>query len=619
MTTALVSASDASVPPESPPGSASRRTVLLVWLGVVAGFVVALAALARPRWFPVLDLAQTEMRLRDVFTTDPPLVGLPGRIGTFQHQGSHPGPLSFWMLAPFYRLFGSSAWAMEAATASVNALAIGTSLWIARRRGGVAVFLAIAAAIALVLHFDGPAVMTEAWNPYLPMTWFMVFVLGIWSVLCDDLGVLPLTAFAAAFCLQTHISYLGLVGGLSALAAAWIAWRLWRTPNRLGPRRWWYLGFAAAIVLLTTLPPVIQELWGAEGNLTLLWRHFTNPPEDPIGLGRAVEVLLVHLNPWRLVAARDAVSGSVVPGLVVLAAWAGGVVVAWRLRVRELLALQVVLALSLVLGLQSIASIFGFVWYYLMRWAWTLNALVLVSIGWAAVALVRQLRPAWRAPIARVGSAMLVLVIAYGLVGFAGAARIVEPPDPRISETLGRLVAPTIAAIDADAVIGGGRSGRYQVTIVDTMSINGPGYGMVSELERAGIDAGFPPIFSAIVRPKRIVPKRDATAVIHLSVGETDIRKWDALPGVDRVARVDPRTPAERREATRLRATVRRQLVAAGRSDLVPNIEENVFTATFVPGLPRALQRNLLRLLEIGAPSAVFVGPPALGEPADGS
>ena len=42
------------------------------------------------------------MRLRDVFSAHPPLIGLPGRIGSFRHQGSHPGPLSFWALAPFY-------------------------------------------------------------------------------------------------------------------------------------------------------------------------------------------------------------------------------------------------------------------------------------------------------------------------------------------------------------------------------------------------------------------------------------------------------------------------------------------------------------------------------------
>jgi hypothetical protein len=57
---------------------------------------------------PVLDLAMTEFRVRDVGGGDTPLIGLPGRIGVFPDQGSHPGPLSFYLLAPVYRLAGSS-------------------------------------------------------------------------------------------------------------------------------------------------------------------------------------------------------------------------------------------------------------------------------------------------------------------------------------------------------------------------------------------------------------------------------------------------------------------------------------------------------------------------------
>ena len=42
------------------------------------------------------------------------------------------------------------------------------------------------------------------------------------------------------------------------------------------------------------------------------------------------------------------------------------------------------LAVALVLGLVSVASIFGFVWYYLMLWAWILNGLLIFATVWAA-------------------------------------------------------------------------------------------------------------------------------------------------------------------------------------------------------------------------------------------
>ena len=147
------------------------------------------------------------------------------------------------------------------------------------------------------------------------------------------------------------------------------------------------------------------------------------------------------------------------------------------------------------------------------------------------------------------------------------------------------------------------------MTIVDTMSINAPGYGLVSELERAGIHAGFPPIFSAIVRPKRIVTKDEATAVIHYASGK-DIAVWRAKPDAVEVAQVDLRTPAERRESARLLDRARRELRRAGREDLVTNLADNVFTTTFRPDVPTPVQRILLRVLDLGAEASVFVGPP---------
>ena len=570
----------------------------------MAGFVVALVALARPRWFPILDLAQTEMRLRDVFTAHPPLIGLPGRIGTFQHQGSHPGPLSFWALAPFYKLYGSSAWAMQAATATLNAIALGLGLVIARRRGGVRLLWATAALLAVLTYFYGPSVLTQAWNPYLPMTWFVVFALGAWSVLCDDIGLLPLTAFAACFCLQTHISYLGLVGGLSAVLLAWIVWSLWKRPGALGPHAGRWIALAAAVVVAAWIPPVAQELSSSEGNLTLLWRHFTDPPEVAIGMHRGLEVFLVHLDPARLLWPRDGVSGAVWPGVLLVLAWVSGAAVALLRRARALIALDVVLAVGLVLGFVSIASIFGFVWYYLMLWAWILNGLMLFATLWALVLVLGDRVHATR----DVATFVSVVVVLGYLTGFAVDAATVEPPTPRVSTALGVLTRPTIRAIDAGTVPGGGRRGRYQVTIVDTMSINAPGYGLVSELERAGIHAGFPPIFSAIVRPKRIVTKAEATAVIHYASGK-DIAVWRAKPDAIEVAQVDLRSPAERGESARLLARARRELRRDGREDLVQNLAENVFTTTFRPDVPIPVQRILLRVLDLGAPAAVFIGP----------
>ena len=612
MSTSLASEGGVSVPSSSSPPRAPRSLGFLIWAAFIIGFGVALIALGRPRWFPILDLAQTEMRVRDVFTLHPPLIGLPGRIGTLARQGSHPGPLSFWVVAPFYKVFGSSAWALQAATACVNAIAIGLSLLIARRRGGTNVLLAVGAMLAALTYFYGPSVLTQAWNPYLPMLWFIVFVLGVWSVLCDDLAMLPVATFAALFCLQTHISYLGLVAGLGGLTVVWLGWTLLRRRAALRSKPWRWIVLALGIVALTSVPIVVQQLTHNPGNLTIIWEHFTSPPETPIGIHEGANVLFVHLNPWRLLTGQDATTGTIVPGVVLLALWVLGSGGALRARLRTVVALNVVIAVSLALGALSIANIFGFVWYYLMLWAWAINALMLLSTGWTVATVVGPRVGRGEHDPARGSIGVLTVVLASAvtayLIGFGIDASTVEPPTPRVSAALGELVGPTVRAIDDGAGPGGGRSGRYQITIFDPVTINAPGYGLLSELERSGVHAGFPAKYAAIVRDRRVVTKREATGVVHLSVGP-DIAVWRAKSGAVEVATADLRTPAERREFQRLRRETRRELIAAGRSDLVPNLDDNIFTATFAENIPEVTRRRLLRMLQIGEPSAVFLGP----------
>ena len=153
-----------------------RRAVNIVVATAIVAIPlgVALVALTGRRWYPVLDLAMTELRLRDVGTRQTPLIGLPGRIGVFPDQGSHPGPISFWLLAPGYRLFGSSAWSMEASTVLLQLCWISMALWIGQRRLGRLGVVTIAAVIAVSIRGYGLTVLVQPWNPYLPLLAWLV-------------------------------------------------------------------------------------------------------------------------------------------------------------------------------------------------------------------------------------------------------------------------------------------------------------------------------------------------------------------------------------------------------------------------------------------------------------
>ena len=78
----------------------------------------------------------------------------------------------------------------------------------------------------------GAFLLTLPWNPYLPVLWWFVFVLAVWSVLADDLAMLPVAVFAGSFCMQTHISYLGLIGGLVFVTVVVLGWRAYKRATR---------------------------------------------------------------------------------------------------------------------------------------------------------------------------------------------------------------------------------------------------------------------------------------------------------------------------------------------------------------------------------------------------
>jgi hypothetical protein len=576
--------------------------------------LVALGVLRQPRWYPTLDLAWTELRVRDVSSSNPPLVGLAGRIGTGA-EGSHLGPLSFYAMWPFYRLFGAGSWALQAAAVSLHVLAMGAALWIAHRRGGVQLLLGVALVLAILARAHGAGTLTEPWNPWLPLMWWMVFLLAVWSVVCDDLPMLPVAAFAGSFCVQTHIPYLGITVGLGGLALGAVALRAFTRRQDPAARRrvvrW--VSIAGAVGAVVWLPPVIDQLTGSPGNLTVVRDHFSDPPEPAIGARQGIELLLVNLNPWRLVphVVPDTwvLRPSLRPGSVLLAGWATTVVVAWRLRHRALLRLHLVLGVALVLAAVSTSRIFGFVWYYLVLWVWGIAVLMLLAIGWTVGTVVgRRLRGRTRSRPAAAATLALGGITAVSTLLFTIDAAYVKPPAPDLSRVTAALAAPTAVALGEGTAAGGGRDGRYLVTWDDPISLGSTGFGLLLELERRGFDVGAVEFYRVWATPHRVLDPAEATAEVHLAVG-ADIRTWRAKPGAEQVAYVDPRSRDERVEYGRLRARAVDALNAAGLSDLARGVDENLFTTSLDPRVPKQPRDLMVRMLGLGLPSAVFVGP----------
>jgi hypothetical protein len=592
-----------------------RVVFLVTWAVLAVPLVVAIVRLAQRPWVPVLDLAQTWFRIRDITTAHPPLIGLPGRIGTFQRLGSHPGPISFYALWPFYMVFGASNFGMLAAASILNILAAGAALWIALRRGGAALVIAVGAALALIMRYYGPVLLTQPWNPYMPMLWFLVYLLAVWSVLAEDFAPLWLLVFAGTFCMQTHISYEALVGLLLVVTVASLIRSWYRRRNDRDARTAMIRPIVISVGLgvLLWLPPVVQQFTGHPPNLSILYDYFTNPPERVVGYHAGLNLVLLHLNPWWLINRDDPTTGSILPGLVLLLAWIGSAYVAWRRRARELLLLDLAIAVALVAGLASASRIFGYVWFYLTLWGWGLAAFVLLATIWGWSLLIEgsrstaanRVRQWWPAAVAVIG---VVLV-----ASFVAQSTSLDPPEARIADGVRAVLPATERAIDRGQVAGGGRNGRYLITYSDSVHIGSQAYGLLAALERHGYHVGFPESFRVIVRNRRVLSDAQATAVIHLSVGNY-IAEWRRRPGVREVAYFDARTRAERAEFARLRGQAIAQMRTQHLDDLIPSVDNNLFVAVFDSRVKGTLKSTLERMLTLGVPIAIFIGPVAASQ-----
>lgn len=608
-----VASSRRDVRTTAPAWTASPWIVVGLWALLALPLAVALGVLRSKHWVPIGDIAQTELRVRDVASRHPPLIGLAGRIGPFYRQGSHPGPLSFWAMWPIYRLLGSTPMALVASGTALQLLAVGGTLWLGFRRGGLRLVIGLAVVLALLTRGYGSVTLTEPWNPFLPVMWWSLFLVAVWSVLCDDVVALPIAVFAGSFCMETHISYVGLVGGLTLVLIAGFALALRRRRSHLHLRRqalhWGLGGLALGVVLW--VPPVIEQFTTNPGNGTVIWRHFSDPPEAAIGLGKGLQLILVPLNPWWWINARQEVFGSIVPGCAVVVAWAAAALITWRLGHRVLLRLHIVVGVALALGLFSAAKIFGPIYYYLVLWDWGVGGLLFLAVGWTIGLVIDRRLEATRRDRVWLGPTAGLFAIAVLATGvFTVSASSTEFRAVRPSEILRRVVGPTAGALARGRVPGGGRRGHYLVTWTDPISIGTQGFGLVSELERRGFHVGADEVHGPGVTFHRVLRPGRFSAVIHLSVGG-DINVWRAKPGVQEVAYVDLRSRRERAEYARLRLAVIAGLKAANLGDRIGAVDDQLYGAALDAKVPRATFLRMVRMLDLGLPTAVFVGPPS--------
>ena len=614
-----------------------RSVAASPWVAVLVvaiPFIIAAIRLATRPWFPVLDLAMTEFRVRDVGGRNTPLIGLPGRIGEFPDQGSHPGPLSFYLVAISYRLLGSAAWAMLVGALAIGVASITACVLIGRRLGGLWLQGGVVVLVLVIIQGYGFGVLSQPWNPYMPLLPWTVVLLATWAVFAGDNMVLWVSAVAGSVCAQTHLPYVALAGGVVLLSIGLVGWRWWKADTggqeRVATGRALAIGVAAGVICW--VPVAMDQFFGSQ-NLSLIVDYFRHPPEVAIGYKEGFKLLLRHLNITRLlggsVSGSDALAeasarsvGSVIPGLLLLIGWSGAfVATVLILRHRRLIALHSVVAVCLILELISMSRIFGKVWFYLTLWAWSVTALMAAATVWTAIEFVRRSLPngharRWlRTGIAVVGSSVGIIAWLALVVG----ATQVEVPEQRLSRSLGAVVAPTADALREGVGASVGVGGAYTVLWSDAYYFGSQGYGLISELERRGFDAGAPNTWRVPVTEHRVIEVGDAAAVVQFVTGAY-LPEWRGESSAIEVATYEPRSPVELEEYDELRTQlidglIELQLDAELEELLVTSVDFNLFGVQLDPAVPPRLQAIVNRMLELGQETAVFIVPIQFYEP----
>lgn len=245
------------------------------------------------RWVARGDQAVLELLLREAMHGS-------HLLGPYsQYSWYHPGPLYYYVLAPFYLLGGSTTSSLYFAAGVLSLLSVLGLVFVHASRDRthlgraiLAVFLSGTVALVAARVPDGALVaspLTEIWNPIVTLLPFALMIVAGAAVASGSQRLLPLLVFIHAFVTQTHVSYLlpaTLILGVSVASGL-------LGSNFKTKRKWLFVSGGLAVALW--LAPIVAMLRGDFGNALDVARFvlFGEKQKVPLleGLGYAVRQL----------------------------------------------------------------------------------------------------------------------------------------------------------------------------------------------------------------------------------------------------------------------------------------------------------------------------------------
>ncbi len=530
---------------------AARRAVV----ATLAGALVVLVVLVRFAGREVTldgDEAILAMQVHDAATGGFPTVGLYSRYGW-----NHPGPIAFYLLAPF-GVFGRT-WGVLIGAAAWNVAALAIAVGLAARRGGTGVIaLVVAAQCAAWLSLGGAAVL-DPWTPLLAAALVVPLLVAAWSAaLGDNAGTAALLVLGSILP-QVHIGYALFVG---ALALGVIGLRIDRRRTTAStssppddPRRSIARPVlaSAAIAVLLWVPVAYDAATGRTGNVSAVWRYFRDDGSPTAGWSAGAQLLAAEVGGWptwlggprRLLFFGESLQRSAWWTLAVIAAL---VACCWRARRvgdRRAFGAAAVGLLAVGAGWLAASQLRGPRFAYLLAWRGPVLAFAALAVALTAAGMVRHPVVADRLRIAAAAVAATAVVAAAAAGVTAG--QITRHGD-EVDGLLDQLAIPSGESI--------------LVRLGDTGFV-GVGPGVLIRLEAAGVDAGVDPALDWVFGD-RTLPIERADEVWYAADTGWAMTLLSAMPGARLLARSTPFGEAEERRAGELQRMLADQLLALG-------------------------------------------------------
>lgn len=566
--------------PSEPTRRDAAVAVCLVAIALVP-FVVAIATTAGDSRVPLGDYALTDLRVRDVWSRDIPLVGAYSRFGW-----NHPGPAVYWLYAPISAVFGQPAWATQLAGALLQAVAIVAIGAVAWRAGRLPVLLAVLACTGLAYGAMGPSMVLDAWNANFAYPLFVLFVLLAWRVACADGALIAALAVVGSLLVQAHIGYLPFVvaaGGAAVLVGI--------RREREAPRRTALFALAAAALLW--LPPLVHEVLRAS-NVRRVADSLLGGDEPTLGFTRAQRVLAEEFQvppPWlgghhEVEPFASLVVGAsrawlLVPVALLGVAWLG----ARRAHAagsRELLALATGLV---ALALVALARVVGDPERYVFYWRVPISILVVAASAWSIAVGFGLGGSAWvRRSLLGAGA---VIVASASL---SSAQRIAQYDTGESEKEL--------AAAAVDAV-------RERAAASDGVLLRSPGVSfiglhrtVINELDRSGAPARVDDDLGYQFGYSRAAEEREVEEIWYIAESGGDVSVLAGEPGAHVLWSATPLPGADEAALRAAQQDLWAALRAAGRADLRSAISSPLaaFALADVPGVDTALVQRVADL-----------------------